>query len=298
MTDAALDNPDTGSGDQPGAQPASILDTPAQDVPAVPQDWPDSWRNLMAGEDEKELKRLERMKSPADVFKSYRELEKLKSSFSPAPKKPGEGATDDEVKAYREYHGIPDSPDGYDLSFDDGTAIGEDIMPHLKGYLEHAHKAGIPKDQVKATVQYYLQDIQVEQERQYQINDEARVNGTAELRAEWGAEYQGNINSIRSLFTEAPEGVMDALLGARDESGLKFANNPDNIRWLVGIAKQLNPTASLLPTGATDAASIDAELEKLQAQMNSGDPVERDKYWKDPRAQERYIKLLGAKGNR
>lgn len=291
MSDEILDNP------APEASPSqNIIDTP-EPVLSAPQTWPENWRHEMSGGDEKELKRLERMKSPADVFKSYRELEKMKSSFVPPPKKPGEGATEDEIKAYRQHIGVPESPKDYDLNFDDGTAIGDDVMPMVEGFLEFAHKSNLPGDVVKSTLKFYMDDVAKRQDELHTLNEEARINGTAELKAEWGGEFKGNINSIQSLFSEAPKGTMEALLNATDASGLKFANNPDNIRWLVGIAKQLNPTASLLPAGANDEASINTELEKLVAQMNSKDPAERDKYWKNPKAQDRYLKLSQAKMN-
>lgn len=292
MTEAALDNPAPGTGD---IVDPNIIDTPADKAPVVPQTWPDNWRHELSGGDEKELKRLERMKSPADVYKSYRELERLKSSYTPPPKKPGEGATPEEIKAYRDHAGIPDDPKGYDLNFDDGTAIGEDMMPYVEGFLKHAHDSGLPKDVVKSTLKFYMEDVAREQSKIASLNDEARVNGITNLKSEWGAEFKGNMNAIQSLFTEAPEGVMQSLLNARDESGLKFANNEANIRWLVGLAKSINPTASLLPAGANDASSIDTELEKLQGQMNSQDKAERDKYWKDPKAQARYLALTQAK---
>lgn len=310
MTDEVLDNPQGGPSqeqNQPPANPAApanpanpaapanIINTPDDKVPAVPQTWPDNWREIMANGDDKELARLQRLKAPNDVYKSYRELEKIKSSFVPAPKKPGEGATPEEVKAYRDHLGIPENPKDYDLNFGDGTVVGEEVMPHLEGFLKHAHDNNMPPDQVKSAVKFYLDDIERVQQQIAHTNDEARVNGLAELKSEWGGEFKGNLNSIQSLFTEAPEGTMEALMGAAGPDGLKFANNPDNIRWLVGLAKAINPTASLLPSGVTDSTSIDTELDKLKGMMNSKDPVERDRYWKDPKAQERFLALTQAK---
>lgn len=290
MTEELDNSPADPSPDQ------SIVTAPSTTTTAAnPQTWPDTWRQELSGGDEKELKRLERMKSPTDVYKSYRELEKIKSSFVPAPKKPTAESTPEEVKAYRDHIGIPEDPKGYDLTFDDGTAIGEDVMPHVEGYLKFAHDNHIPPEVVKSNIKFYMDDIAKEQQRISHLNDEARINGIAQLRSEWGGEYEGNINSIKSLFTEAPEGTMESLLNARDSSGLKFANNPDNIGWLVSLAKAINPTASLLPSGANDSASIDTELDKIKSMMNSKDPGERDKYWKDPKAQERYLALTQAK---
>lgn len=298
MADESLDNPDSGtSSPATVATPTNITNTPEAQAPVAPQTWPDNWRQEMAGGDEKELKRLERMKAPTDVYKSYRELEKIKSSFVPPPKAPTKESTPEEIKSYRESLGIPEDPKGYDLKFDDGTAIGDDIMPQVEGYLKFAHEKNLPPDVVKNNIKWYLDDVAREQERLSEINEEAKINGITDLKSEWGGEFKGNINSINSLFTEAPEGTMDSLLNARGPDGLKFANNPDNIRWLVSLAKSLNPTASLLPSGATDSASIDTELEKLTTQMHSKDPAESNKYWKDPKAQDRFLKLTQAKQN-
>lgn len=259
------------------------------------QSWPDNWRELMSGGDEKELKRLQRMASPEAQYKSYRELEKIKSSFTPPPKKPTADSTPEEVKAYRDAVGVPDDYNGYDLNFDDGTTIGDDQKPMVEGYLKYAHENNLSKDQVKNQLQWYMKDVAEQQQALYEKNEQAAVEGRVALKAEWGGEYQGNVNSIQSLFTDAPEGMMDSILNYRGADGLKFANNPDNIRWLVGLAKQVNPTASLLPVGANSEAGIDTELAKLQSQMNSSDTAERNKYWKDPQAQERFLKLTQAK---
>jgi hypothetical protein len=293
MTDEILDNLQASPSDT--QQDVNITNTPAESAPVVPQTWPDNWRYEMAGGDEKELNRLERKKAPTDVYKSYRELEKIKSSCVPAPKKPTSESTPEEVKAYRESIGVPEDYKAYDLSFDDGTAIGEDLMPAVDGYLKFAHESNLPPEVVKSNIKWFMDDIAQEQARVKQANDEARVNGLVQLKSEWGGEFQGNMNAIHSLFTEAPEGVQQSLFNAVGADGLKFANNPDNIRWLVNVAKAINPTASLLPAGVNTEAGIDTELEKLQSMMHSKDPAESNKYWKDPKAQERFLALTQAK---
>lgn len=282
MLDELLDNSpaDPSTADAPTAQPAAdpIVSAPADVAPPA---WPDNWRQVMAGGDEKELKRLERMKTPADVYKSYREIEKIKSSFTPPPKAPTAESTPEEIKAYRDHYGVPEDHTKYDLNFEDGTAIGDDVMPVLEGYLKYAHERNRTPAQVKEDVKWYMEDMARAQEQIQSMNNEAEQKGKAELKAEWGPNYKGNFNAINSLFVDAPAGVKEALMLSRGDDGLMFGNKTDNIRWLVNIANQLNPTASLVPSGANDAASIDTELDKYRGWMNSKDPVERNKYWKD-----------------
>ncbi len=292
MTDEILDNPAPEAG--ASEEPTNILNTPEPENTA-PQTWPDDWRENMSGGDEKYLKQLQRLNSPLDLSKSYFEAQKKISSYKPVVEKPGPDATPEALKAYRDSIGVPEDPSGYSLDFDDGTVIGEDIKPQLDGFLQFAHESNMAPDAVKSTLSWFMKDVESQQEQIKLANDEAKINGIAELKSEWGAEYQGNINAIQSLFTNAAEGTLDNLLNSSGPDGLSFSNNPDNIRWLASLAKQLNPTATLVPPGPDQAGSINAEIEKIQKMMNSPDATERNKYWKDDKMQERFAQLNQAR---
>lgn len=295
MSEEALDNPAPEAGPSDDIQNTSILDSTPDDAVTVPATWPENWRDQMAGGEDKYLKQLERLNSPQDVFKSYRELQGKLSSQKPAIEKPGDGASEEDIKAYRESIGVPDSPGGYSLDFEDGTVIGDDIKPKLDGYLKHAHESNLPPEVVKSTVSWFMQDMEAVQEAKNNANDEARINGITELKAEWGGEFQGNMNAIHSLFTNAPEGTMENLLNSAGPDGLKFANNPDNIRWLANLAKEANPTATLVPPGPDQAASVEAEINKIKEIMSSPDKSVRDKYWGDQAMQTRFMQLNQSK---
>ena len=80
-------------------------------------------------------------------------------------------------------------------------------------------------------------------------------------------------------------------MGSAGEDGLKWANNPDNIRWLVGTAKEMNPQATLVPPGPAQDGRINTEIETLQKMMHSPDKAERAKYWGDQKLQDRFTQL-------
>lgn len=298
MTDEILDNPAPDAGPSEivapdvNAAPESIINSP--DI-ASPQTWPDDWRSQMAGGDEKFMKQLDRFGAPNDVYKSYRELQTKASSQKQVIEKPTSESTPEQLAAYRESVGIPETADGYNLDYEDGTVIGENMKPQVDDFLKFAHENNTSPEAVKDIVGWQMRNIQAQEEALSVANDEARINGSAELRSEWGGEFQGNMNAVHSLFTEAPEGTMDSLLTSAGPDGLKFANNPDNIRWLVGLAKQLNPTATLVPPGPDQAGSIDTEIENIQKIMNSPDRAESNKYWKDDKMQARFAQLNQAK---
>lgn len=308
---AALDNPapvDTGN---PGSSEGgtdnggTILDNDISGN-APPQTWHDNWRIDMAvgvaGEDEIERGKmtniLDRFNSPVDLAKSYRELHKQQSQAKNTPvtlEKPNANSEESYVKAYREQNGIPETSEGYELNYDDGTVIGEETKEAMKGFFDFAHENHYPQDQVKDVVKWYMQDMEREEQRVAEMNEQAKIKGSAELMSEWGGEYQGNLNAMHSLFVNAPEGVKEDIMGAIGEDGLKLGNKPNTIKWLVGLAKELNPQATLIAPGEDATASIDSQIAEIQGWMNSKDPVEKDKYWKDPKVQQRLLDLTKAK---
>lgn len=292
MSEDILDNP------APEAGPSDTNITDSVAIDNAPQTWPDNWRQELSGGDDKQMKQLERFNGVSDLHKSYLELQTKFSSQPKAVEKPNGDSTPEQLAAYRESIGIPEEASGYNLDYEDGTVIGEDMQPQVDDFLKFAHENNTSPEMVKDIVGWQMKNIQAQQESLKTANDEARIEGTAELRSEWGGEFQGNMNAVHSLFTEAPEGTMERLFNGAGEDGLKFANNPDNIRWLVNLAKTVNPTATLVPPGPDQAGSIDAEIESIQKIMNSPDKTESNKYWQNDEMQARFVKLNQAKQNR
>ena len=76
----------TETGSETRSETSSVTDTIAtssepDDTPiAVPATWPEDWRNRFAGSNEDDVKRLNRFKDPANIWKSYRALEQRISS--------------------------------------------------------------------------------------------------------------------------------------------------------------------------------------------------------------------------
>lgn len=307
MTDAAenLDNLDQSSaspeGEASNDTPGTIIDNPdaAGDVQS---DRLDKWRDIMADGDEKERSRLDRFNSISDVWKSYKNVE-AKLSSRKTEVELSDDPTEEELKTYREAKGIPESPEKYDLSFEDGMVIGDEDKPTVDEFLKHAHSKNYTNDQVKDVVSWFVNDRNARAEQISEQNEEYQTNSIAELKSEWGGEYKANINAINSLFVEAPEGIRDALFGnpkegiagALDANMRPIGNNPNIVRWLVGLAKQLNPAATLVPPGVSGESGIKDEIGKIEKMMHSQDATEKAKYWKDPAMQKRYLDLINAR---
>lgn len=254
----------------------------------------EDWRVKLAGGDEKELKRLARFASEADVYKAYRELEKKKSNgefVSKLPKDP----TPEQLAEWRKDNGIPEAPDKYDLSFDDGLVIGEEDKPLIDEFVTKMHGENATPSQVKAAIASYY-EILGKQQQALAESDAAFKDETKELlREEWGGDYTKNLNAVTGLLESLPEETRLAFETARTADGKLIGNDPAIIKWLAQTAYEINPAATVMPNSVNNPGQAIndeiASLEKMVADKQS-------EYWKGPNAeknQARYLELLAAK---
>jgi len=301
VTDPVTDPAATEPASEPAVEPTNEPAEPAKgnlldgeggepsDPAAVPQDWPDDWRTKLAGGDEKTLKKLERFNSVNDVVKWAQNLEKKMSSgeFKQAL---DEDATEEEIKQWREQNGIPESPDGYDLDVD-GLVVGEDDKPFLDEFLKEAHESNMPNEMVQKVVAWHYQNIEQQKEAMAEADADFQAEAQQALREEWGGEYKQNINQIKNLLSTAPEGIEERLLGGRTADGKVVGNDPETLKWLSGLARQINPVATVVPgAGANQASAVQDEISQIETTMRT----EPDKYWKDPKMQARLQELYSA----
>lgn len=301
VTDPVTDPAATEPTNEPAAEPANEPAEPSKgnlldgdggepSAPAAaPQDWPDDWRTKLAGGDEKTLKKLERFNSVNDVVKWAQNLEKKMSSgeFKQAL---DEDATEEEIKQWREQNGIPESPDGYDLDVD-GLVVGDDDKPYLDEFLKEAHESNMPNDMVQKVVAWHYQNIEKQKDEMAEADAEFQAEAQQALREEWGGEYKQNINQIKNLLSTAPEGIEERLLGGRTADGKVVGNDPETLKWLSGLARQINPVATVVPgAGANQASAVQDEIAQIETTMRTAP----DKYWKDPKMQARLKELYDA----
>lgn len=254
----------------------------------------DDWRLRYAGEDEKALKRLGRYASEADFFKAYRELEKKKSSGELKQALP-ENATAEELSQWRKENGVPETADGYDLTFESGLVIGDEDKPQVSKFLEAMHSKNATPEVTKAALETYY-EIMGEQQQALAEADSSFKDETLEgLREEWGGDYKKNLNAVNGLLESLPEETRLAFETARTGDGKLIGNDPAVIKWLAQIAYEINPAASVMPASVSNpAGSINEEIASIEKLV--GDKT--SEYWKGPNAQkmqDRYGELLSAR---
>jgi hypothetical protein len=283
----------------PHAAPANL--TPPVDPATPPADpaepdakagnWPDDWREQYAGQDEKLLKRLQRYASPKAALDALVSAQdKIRSGALKAvlPDNPSE----EQLKQWREENGIPEKPSEYDVNLPDGLVIGEQDKPLVDGFLEAAHKAHMQPAQVKQALSWYFSEQERLINEVAQRDNEARQAAEDELRQEWGGEFRQNINLVSGLLDGAPAGVKENLMNARLADGSLLGNNPQVLRYLTGLSRELNPMGTVVPgAGVNSVSAIESEIAGLEKRM--GD--DRANYFKDEKAQARYRELITAR---
>ena len=250
--------------------------------------WPENWRELYAGNDDKKLQRLSRYASPQAAFDAMIAAQNKISSGELKPNTPfPEKGTDEEKAAWRAEHGIPASPDKYDLKFDD-IAIDDEDKPIIDELLKAAHNAHYTPEQAKTAIKWYYDQKDAEAEQRQTLDKQIAQETQDALRAEWGPEYRRNINLINGLLDTGPAGVKDKLLGGRLADGTPIGSDPDVIKFLIDIALQINPVTTLVPNaGGNISGAIDDEIRKLEGMM--GD--RSSEYWKGPYAEKNQARL-------
>lgn len=278
----------------PPADPASPPAPATESAP--PSDPAANWRDKLAGGDAEFRKRLERFADEGQFAKSYRSLEQKLSSGEYKRQLP-EGASDEEKATWRKEHGIPEKPEGYleKLSLPDGLVIGEADKPIVAEFAAAALDGDVnPAQLSKMVAKYYeIQDAQ----KALQEDNDAKFKQESEdvLRSEWqGAEYRQNLTAVNNLIATWPGGLATELLAARSPEGKKLGDNPVLIKQLAQLARELNPAATLVPAGTSDAGKgVTDRLNELKTLMGDS----RSEYWRGPKSealQEEYRQLLDA----
>ena len=249
--------------------------------------WPEDWRQTVSKADAKVLSRLERYASPAAAMEA---LIAAQNRISAGELKPvlGKNPSADELKEWREAHGIPDAPDKYDIK--DTKLDAKD--PSVQAILKAAHDSNQTPEQIKATLKAWNDVVNASLETRSTHDREVTKTSEDTLRAEWGSDYRRNVNLINGLFDgNADQKLKDMVLESRLPDGTPFASSPDVLKMLLSLALIQNPTGIVVPgAGGNQAEGIREELAKIDKVRATN----RGVYNKDDKMQERERTLIAA----
>lgn len=249
------------------------------------------WRADLAGDDKALLGFMGRYHSKDAFLKGFKSLnDDLKAGKFIKPL--GEDASDEDKAAWAKILGVPDRPEAYLEKLPDGLVIGDDDKPFVDKFAQQMHAAGAPKAAVDAALQTYYDIVDDQNATLAEANAAAKTAAEDALRGEWGADYRRNVNALSSFVGALPDDVSNALVEAVGPDGSQIMNNPEVVKWLMGIALDKNPLATVVPgAGANQASAIAEEIATIEKTMREN----RSAYNRDEKMQGRYRELLTAR---
>jgi len=288
--------PDTAAAPDAAAAPETVVTAPDTEAPATDADgspWfsgaPDDWREQIAGEDQAKLNQLKRITEPGQLFNNYFEAQETLRSRNEAQGLPAE-PTDEQLAAYREEKGIPATPDGYELKLSEGLVLSDEEKGNLAPVFDIMHEANIDSGTASKLVDTYMQIEEQAQERRLQQDNVDSTEATKMMEKHWGGDFEQNKNiMIGMLQKHLPAETLEGFMGARLADGKAIFNDPGVMSALANIARELNPAATLVPSGANPIKSLEGKIQELEARM--GD----DTWHKDTAAQEEYQAAIDAR---
>jgi hypothetical protein len=255
--------------------------------------WGPDWRESYAKGDKAKLAELQRYQDPGAALEGlFSAKARIREGSLAKPLPPNPNAQ--ELKEYRELHGVPEDPKAYMEKLPDGLVIGEDDLPIFNSLAEKVlHKHNLPPAVAHDIARWYNDFIQEEQAATGEQDGKDRQETEDALRTAWGQDYRANANVMKSYLAGLPQDVSAALQNARDLDGRGIMNNPAVVQWVVGMARELNDVSTVLDhgSGATPLLNIDAELKKIDDFRRQ----DRKAYNKDEAMQQRERDLIDAK---
>ncbi len=255
--------------------------------------WPEDWRQQLAGADGRRLATLSRFDSVAALADAYEAAQK-KLGERAGVRRPGPGAAAAEIAAWRRELGVPATPEGYDIRLPDGRIAGDDDAPVLASFAAAMHEAGAPPEVVNRAAGWYFDRLEAIEADRADGDEAFRAAALERLQESWGPAFRRNVNAVRALFADAPEGSFDRLMGGRTADGRRIGDDPALLGWLAQIALALVPTATLLP-GEAPGAGGEARIAAIEALMRQDGGKA---YWGDAKLQAEYGALLAARERR
>lgn len=229
----------------------------------------EKWRETFANGDEKRLNQLNRYDTPEKFIESTFEL-RNKFAQGQVAEAPTSESTPEQIAEWREAHGVPATPDEYQITLDENTPDFNDAdKPFLETMLRVSHENNLPHEVVsqmanafKAAEQLLAEDTELLDQR-----DASKVTET--MRESWGPDYQTNLNHVYALLNRATEEVRDSIMSARDPNGQLIFNNPAVLEYMSGLARDAMPGVTVVPNSTNPLKDIQGRIAEIEATMGT-----------------------------
>ena len=181
----------------------------------------------------KDEKSLHNFSNMDDFVKSYLHSQKLVGADKIAI--PNKYSTDEDWKKVYKQLGTPETGEGYKYKLPEDHKIEDDT---LKNFSNEAAKLGLLPNQANGVMNYYNEIIKQGLSDQAAQQKTAQDEAVVELRKEFGASYQKEIQSAKNLVhaTLGKEFIDNSLL----QDGTRLGDNPTVIKAFAKLANKLS----------------------------------------------------------
>jgi hypothetical protein len=173
---------------------------------------------------------------------------------------PNENSTDDQWQEVYGKLGRPESPDKYKLEANsDVVSLDEGA---IKSFAENAHQLGLNNKQAQGILEFYKNSMEGSAQQARIDTETAQANAEAELRKEWGSNYENNIKKAGSV---AKANMNAEILDLQLQDGTRLGDHPEVIKGFANIANLLSEDKLV----GTESESVDkgtdyeAEISKI-----------------------------------
>lgn len=205
------------AGAPPAAQPAFAPWGDGKSVYTVGEgDKAQPWWNAVPEQGARELLNAKQYKNPAELALAYYNANKLINEAGDKIAIPGEGATPEQVKAFRAKIGVPESPDKYEFKLPDGAQANPALMDFGKKMF---HEMGVPAKDAQKGIDLWEGFVKEQQAAEIEADRVANEQAISKLETSWGADLEVNraagVRAMKALgLSEQSVAAIEANIGA------------------------------------------------------------------------------------
>lgn len=227
-----------------------------------------SWRDSLP-EDLRANPSLSTIGDVTTLAKNYIETKSFVGKKGIIP--PGENATPEQLNEFYAAVGRPETPEAYEFAAVDLPENFPASPEMEKAFRSKAHELGISGAQAKGLHQWFMEANVGQYKQMMEANSQVKATAEAQLRKDWGTDYEKNIEAANLAIRQFGDDVVQASIANRDE----IWSDPRLARFLAGIGKAMAEHEFI---GGSSPGGSSLEAQRKQLMM---DPAYTDK--KDPR---------------
>lgn len=159
----------------------------------------------------------------------------LKARIAEMVKVPGDGASDEEIAAYRNAIGVPESPDKYELEKPDlppGLQYSQELESQFK---KLAHETGLSASAASKLYGFFAQQSTQALNKAKAEAREQREEAERSMKKEWGQDYEKNVEALSRSVNQFGGPDFKEFM---DKTG--FGNDPRFIQFLANVGKRVS----------------------------------------------------------